>query len=45
MAEELAAEATVRELRDPRRLTDLAYRLGFCRPERVIELGTETGAP
>ena len=44
---ELEREATVelRELRDPRRLRRLAAELGFERPERVIELGTEIVAP
>ena len=45
MAEELEAQATVRGLRDPRLLSELAYRRGFRRPERVIELGTEPTTP
>ena len=45
MAEELEAQAAVRSLRDPRRLSELAYSRGFRRPERVIELGTEPATP
>jgi hypothetical protein len=42
VAEELAASVELRELRDPRRLRRLANELGFARPERVIELGTDS---
>ena len=35
---ERAAQAKVRELRDPRRLRELALAQGFVVPERVIEL-------
>jgi hypothetical protein len=40
---ERAARAAVRELRDPRRLRELAMAQGFVVPERVIELND--GAP
>lgn len=44
VAQELAASVELRELRDPRRLRRLANELGFARPERVIELGTDSAA-
>ena len=45
LALERQAKVELRELRDPRRLRQLAGELGFTRPERVIELGTEALAP
>jgi hypothetical protein len=42
---ERAAQATVRELRDPRRLRELAVRQGFVVPERVIALAQERVRP
>ncbi len=41
---EREASVALRELRDPRRLRRLANQLGFVRPERVIELGTDLAA-
>ncbi len=45
MAAEREAAVTLREMRDPRRLTALAEAQGFVRPERVVELGSEATAP
>ncbi len=42
---EREASVELRELRDPRRLRRLASEIGFARPERVIELGTEVVGP
>ncbi len=42
---ERAAQAAVRQLRDPRRLRELAAAQGFVVPERVIELTVETVRP
>lgn len=42
---ERAAQAAVRELRDPRRLRELAVAQGFVVPERVIEIAREAVRP
>jgi hypothetical protein len=42
---ERAAQAAVRQLRDPRRLREFAAAQGFVVPERVIELTVETVRP
>jgi hypothetical protein len=42
---ERAAQAAVRELRDPRRLRELASARGFVVPEHVILLPRETARP
>jgi hypothetical protein len=42
---ERAAQAAVRELRDPRRLRELAVAQGFVVPERVIEISREAVRP
>ena len=42
---ERAAQAALRELRDPRRLRELAVAQGFVVPERVIELKGEAARP
>jgi hypothetical protein len=42
---ERAAQASVRELRDPRRLRELAAARGFVVPERVIEMEREAARP
>jgi hypothetical protein len=42
---ERAAQAALRELRDPRRLRELAADQGFVVPERVIELSDEAARP
>ena len=42
LARDRELSVMVRRLRDPRRLRRLATERGFARPERVIELDTET---
>lgn len=42
---ERAAQASVRELRDPRRLREIAVAQGFVVPERVIPLASEHTRP
>lgn len=42
---ERAAQAAVRELRDPRRLREFAAAQGFVVPERVIAIARETTRP
>ncbi len=45
MKQQRAATVQLRELRDPNRLQQLAKERGFERPEKVIDLSTETAQP